>query len=463
VAPSNPRNPGEPSRTDDEDLRTLLLDGTDPELDQFFQILREPADLAECILLIPDVERRRHVFSRLDPEIASEVLAELDDDEREPLMALFATHELARLVDGMETDDAADVLGDLPPERVTQVLEGLPDEEEREEVRRLLDYPEDSAGGIMQLELVAVPERATVAAAIEALRSEADEVGDINVVFVTDDAGHPVGSVPLVRLVLTPDNAEISSIVDRDTPVIGVTEDQEEVARLFQKYDLIAAPVADEQGRLVGRITIDDIVDVIEEEAEEDLLIAVGADEADLSYGGGNIIRISGVRLAWLLANLLGGLVAAWLISLFTDTLTDALALVAFIPVIMAMGGNVGIQTSTITIRGIATGRIRRDNSRTVFLRELSIGIFMGLVCGLALAAVAGFWKGDPWIGLVVGLAMFVAILVASFVGAVLPALLRMVDIDPAIAAGPVVTTAIDILGILIYFLIAVALLSYVR
>lgn len=446
---------------EDEDVRTLLLEGSDDEVDAFLQVVREPADLAECLLLIKDVARRRHVFERLRVDIASEVLTELEEEDREDLLELMPVAEIARLGAIMDTDDVVDVIGELPPERRSQVIDNLPDEDV-EDVKRLLEYPEDSAGGLMQLELVAVEQDRTVGEAISEIREQFEEVGEINVVWVVDSERRPVGELPLVMLVVHADGQPVSEVMDPNVHVVGALEDQEDVARLFQKYDLVATPVVDNDGRLVGRITVDDIVDVIEEEAEEDILLGVGAGESDLVYSG-NILKISGARLAWLVANLVGGLLAAWLISMFTATLAEAIALAAFIPVITAMGGNVGIQSSTITIRGLATGRLRRQDFRSTLLKELAIGAVMGLVCGLSVAVVAFIWKGNPFLGMVVGLSLFAAMSVAAVAGALMPVVFRGLGFDPAIAASPFVTTANDISGIIIYFAIATSLLEYLK
>lgn len=462
--PTSETNPVDPKTlAEDEDVRHVLVEGTDEELESFLTAVREPADLAECLLLIQELPRRRYVFGRLPEDVASDVLAHLEEDEREDLLKVIAVAKLGRLLGEMESDDAADVVGELSDERRTEVLARIPDEE-RMDVELLLDYPEDTAGGLMQREFVAVSETTSVGDAVAQIRAhvEEEEIEDVACVFVTDADGHLVGQVPLVQLVLTPDQAPVSRIVDRDEPIIHVDEDQEDVARTFQKYDLLAAGVVDAEGRLIGQITIDDVVDVIEEEVEEDLLKQVGAAESDFVYSG-NILKISGARLGWLVANLCGGMIAAYMISIFTHTLKSAISLVAFIPVIMSMGGNVGIQSSTIAVRGFATGKLRGGNLRAIVLKELVTGMFMGVVCGTGVAIVASIWKGNPWLGVIVGLAMIVAVTVASVVGTTLPTVFRRLGADPAIAAGPFVTTSIDITSILIYFMIATALLKHLQ
>jgi magnesium transporter len=362
------------------------------------------------------------------------------------------------LLSELDSDDVADVLGDLEEHTAVRVLEQL-DPDDADDVRLLLDYPEDSAGGLMQREIAAIPISATAGQALEALRRWEDDADNMHFVFVVDRQQRFLGVVHITRLALAPLARPIADLMEKKFIEVTPFVDQEEVAQIFAKYDIISLAVCDEDSRLIGRIMVDDIVDVLEEEADEDAFRMVGSDAEELLYRNRSF-KIALIRSPWLLVNLLGGTCTGYLLWVFQATLIDQIALVAFVPVITAMGGNVGAQSAMIVIRGFATGRIGTEHIGPTVRREAVIGVMMGAVCGTILGLGAIFWHGDPRIGLVVGLAMFMAMTVAAAVGGLAPILFRRVGIDPAIAAGPFVTTANDIVGIVIYMLTATALLA---
>ncbi len=438
-------------RPDVDDLELLLEDGDDASLRRFLMLLH-PADLAFLLNRL-DRDLWPRVVGNLDTAALSDVMEELPDDLRDDLAELLSHRQLADAFEQMASDDAADVIADLPPETAQAVLSALP-EDDRREVEQLLEYPEDSAGGLMQLELVSVTESAAVHQAIEAIRQHAEEAGDLHFVYVVDDRQRLVGWLPLRRLILAGPERPVAEIMERDIHSVTPDVDQEHVADMFKRYDLISLPVVDEQGRLLGRIMHDDVVDVIEEEADEDIMRMAGAEEPELVYTN-KIFRISAARLPWLFGNALGGLVSGSLLWRFRLAFPDKLTLLIFIPVIAAMGGNVGTQSSTIVVRGYATGRVDFTNLGRVLLKEITIGLFMGLLCGLAIGLFARFWKADPVLGVTVGLAMAAAMTISTLMGVVVPSFFRMVRIDPALASGPLVTTANDIIGISTYYLVA--------
>ena len=345
-----------------------------------------PADIADLIDALEE-EKKKKLFGLLQIETASDVIMEVDDISRELLIEDMPQDKLTRIVDDMESDDATDLIAELPQEQAQHIL-GQIDREDSEEVRELLKYGAETAGGIMQLELVAVPQDVTVRDAIEHIRSTAGEVEDLHHVFIIDDAKKLVGVLPLRKLILASPASTVGSIMDPATIRVTPEVDQEMVAGVFRKYDMVSLPVVDQDGGLLGRITIDDVVDVIEQEDSEDIMKMAGIPEEDLVYGG-RVLAISRARLPWLITNLFGGLLTGYLMWLFRVALHEVLALVTFIPVITAMGGNIGIQSSSIMIRGFAIGRVDFGNLRKFLFKEIRIGLLMGIACGVLAGCAA--------------------------------------------------------------------------
>ncbi|MFH2012545.1 MAG: magnesium transporter [Pseudomonadota bacterium] len=419
-----------------------------------------PADIAEIIDNLEEGEKKK-IFYLLNIEKASDVIVKINDNSRREILSDISGDKLTQMVDNMETDDAADIIGLLPDDRAEEILEKI-DKEDSIEVQKLLQYEKETAGGIMQAELISVRENISVEEAIKYVRSLGERTEDFHNIFVTDEQNKLVGILPLRKLILTATDARISDVMTRDPIKVKVDVDQEEVAKIIQKYDLVSIPVTDESGTLFGRITIDDVVDVIEEETSEDFLKMAGMGEIEELVYSSRIFKISQKRLPWLLTNLLGGLLTGYLMWLFEVTIKDALALVTFIPVITGTGGNVGIQSSSIMVRGMAIGRIDLDNIISIIFKEMRIGAIIGLACGSVVGLVAPFWHGNSVLGFIVGFAMFIGITVASTMGAFIPAMFKKLNIDPAIASGPFVTTANDITGIVIYLSIATVFLKYI-
>ena len=354
----------------------------------------------------------------------------------------------------MPSDEATDLVAELPHEQAREVLSRI-DHEDSAEVRTLLQYGEETAGGLMQLELSSARSSSTVSHVIEDIRARADELGELHNVFVVDQAGKVQGQVTLAKLVLASPSTKVGDLVEPCPFMVEAHEDQEKVAHKFRHYDVISAPVVDEEGRLLGRVTIDDVMEVLEEEAREDIARMAGLSaEDDLIYSS-KIFKVAGLRLPWLLSNMCGGLITGWLLWEFKVTLSDALFLLTFIPVITAMAGNVGVQSSTIMVRGLAVGKISLSNLKSKLFREIRVAIVMGTVCGLAVGTIARLWHGKAMLGFVVGLSMACAICTASVLGTLTPALFKKLNVDPAISSGPVVTTLNDIVGISVYFLIS--------
>jgi magnesium transporter len=441
---------------DTEELRELFKPESSKELDALIRILH-PADIAELVLLV-DPDYWPFIIRRLSDEIASEVFENLPEPQRENFAELISLPRLAAIVEEMETDDAADLLAELPQHRAETILGSL-DKEDAEDLQKLLTYPEDSAGGIMQTELASVHEGVSVASTITELRILSQDVEELHVVYVLDDEGGLKGLVQVIRLLFADPGMLIDELIEIPVVTISPFMDQEEVARLFRKYDLVSAAVVDEKNQLIGRILIDDIVDVLDEEASEDMLMMAGTSAEDLVYGN-QVFRIAWVRLPWLITNLFGGLLTGYLLSFFELVFVDALVLISFVPVITAMGGNVGTQSATIVIRGFALGKVQFRNLNRTLIRELGVGLVMGISCGTFVGFLAHLWEGSLLVGFVVGIAMMCAMTVAAFMGVLAPSFFKFIGTDPAIAAGPFVTTANDVTGILIYLGVAAGMLK---
>ncbi|MFO7768659.1 MAG: magnesium transporter [bacterium] len=415
-----------------------------------------PADVAD-VLDVMDADDAGRVIVFLDHGTASDVLAEMEEETRAPLLGLLEVGRLASLVEAMDSDDATDLVADMDAYRAEEVLEQV-DPEDRREIRDLMVYDEETAGGLMAAEFVAVPETATVDGAIEAIRTAVEEMDDIYYVYVVNAAGMLTGLLGLKDLLLAPPDRHVGDLMERDVVSVPVTMDQEEVARVVQQYDLAAVPVVDGGGRLVGRITHDDIVDVLEEESEEDIRRMAGVREE--AFYERSSMKVAALRLPWIVTSLVSSLLAALIISLNSSLLERFVQLAFFFPVITAIGGNIGLQTSTIMVRGLATGQTDLMHVGSRILKESRVGVVMGLVCGVVVGTVSGFWAGGLVFGLIVGGAMLVAILVAATMGAIVPLVFEKVGVDPAVATGPFVTMSNDLIGLLIYFGLAAGLLT---
>ncbi|GAB5518939.1 MAG: magnesium transporter [Rhodothermales bacterium] len=423
-----------------------------------------PADLEQVLSHLP-ADSADTLFHWLPTEQASEVLPELDDDFRAELLEEATPARLTELLDEMDSDDVADVLADLPEEVAQRVLPML---EDAEDVSNLLSYDEDTAGGLMAREYVAVPWNHTVDQATEEVRRKAEEVDPVYVIYVVDDHAALAGIVTLKRLLLTPSGVLLHDIMDADFVSVNADQDQEEVARLFERYDLLAIPVVDQGGHILGRITIDDVVDVIREEAEEDIQRMSGTADEQPNDSIWEVVR---GRITWLYIGLAGALLSGGVIMGFEEELASNIALAFFIPVVMAMAGNAGIQSSAIAVQGIASGDLWTSDVFKRLGKELLVSICTGLLLSLVLAMIvvglgalgAEFLAETPNVfrlALVVSLSLTLVIILATTLGATIPLLLDRVNIDPALATGPFITTSNDLLGLAIFFLLSATLLG---
>lgn len=417
-----------------------------------------PSQIASIIQNVSS-ENQSFILDSLGPETASQVYFELDSEQREEIITELDEEKIADIADEMESDDAADLIGELPDHKAENVLSKM-DPEEAKDIEPLLRYPVDTAGGIMQAELVKVKNDSNVRDAISWIRLIADEMEEFHGIFVTDAQEKLLGFVPLRKLIIASPNLSVESVMDDIEISATPYMDQEEVSKIFKKYDLVTLPVvSDEGGVLLGRITSDDIMDVITEEAEEDIFQLAGLKEHLHPIYTPILERVQ-ARTPWLLLTLVGELlIALVIIKFFEPTLQKVAILAAFMPAIMATGGNVGLQTTTIIVRSLGMGTVRVGQIFRLMLSEVTVGIALGLACGL-ISSVIGILISfnEPQVlrlGLAVFLAMLSATLATSLVGVVAPIILMRTGLDPAVSTGPFLTMFNDIFGSLFYLLIA--------
>jgi len=420
-----------------------------------------PADIAKVIAHLSSPKEKRTVFELVRGESQrGQVLSELDAGSIQQVLADLAPPDVAWLLKDLGPDDVADILGVLPEEQAKEILT-LMKTEDSTEIADLLKYPKDSAGSIMTTEFFSLSEDTTAQEAIRRLQ-RATDAEMVFYIYVTDKDDHLVGVLSLRQLLTVPPDTPLKNIMARDVMSVSVDMDQEEVARQVARYNLLAIPVVEKDNTLVGIITVDDVVDVIREEATEDMLKMAGATEED-TFMKSSSLDSARRRLPWLFTNLAGSLFSGAILWYFRYTIQEVVAIVSFIPVIAAMGGNVGLQSSTLIIRGLATGRIELTDVWKVFFREVGIGLLLGLACGVLLTLTGLLWHGQGFLGMVVGASILIAFLVSTSMATIMPIVLKRMGVDPAVAAGPFVTTANDITGISIYLTLATILLEHLK
>ncbi|MBN1625887.1 MAG: magnesium transporter [Deltaproteobacteria bacterium] len=429
-----------------EEVKSSINEKNENYILKLFDDLRA-ADLADLIEhLEPD--ERLYLFDLLEPEGAGEVLVEINPPVQESIINELDNKAISDIVQELESDDAADIVGYLPSDRAKEII-GTLKENVSEDLEKLLPYGDDTAGGIMALEYVAVKDYFTVHEAIEKIREKREEVINLYHLWVINESGVLVGLLSLKDLVIEPPEKRISEIMNPEVISVNVRMDQEEVANLFRKYDLVSIPVVDDYNRLVGRITHDDIIDVIEEEADEDISLMAGLAHQEITED--SPFKISRARLPWLLAGFTGELIAAFVLNRFETSLEKVIALAFFLPIIMAMAGSTGTQAATVAVRGLATGDMGVVNIWKRLWIEMRVGLGNGIVCGALLGIIVWLWLSDYRLGIVIAMALMIIVLLSGSIGAAVPLVLKKRNIDPALATGPFVTTLNDVLGLLIY------------
>ncbi len=435
----------------------------------YIQINRElksgahPGDLLDLFEDLA-IEQKVELMEMLSADDAAHIFQEMEDFEQAEILRLLEHDRAKFILKSLASDDAADLIGELSPEDAQNMMELIDDEELPVDFGDLLKYPEDTAGGIMTTEFISLPADIPVEEAIARLREIAPEAETIYYVYVVDGDNRLIGVISLRDLIASSDGTIIKDVMRRNVISVYAELDQEEVARVVSKYDLLAVPVVDDQNRLLGIITVDDVIDVLEQEATEDIYRLAGASEVEgMELTKASVGKVVRLRMPWLFISMAGGILSGSVIGVFETTLEAIVMLAVFIPVLMDMGGNVGTQSSTIFVRGLATGEIEKTELWPYFFREIRIGAVMGVLCGILISVAAFFWQGNMYLGLVVGISMLATISVAALIGTLVPMLCTMVNIDPAITAGPFVTTIKDVTGLLIYFTVASVFLEYLR
>lgn len=402
-----------------------------------------PAEVATLIESLPQRERDQ-VWSQLDAEQHTDVLAEAEDAVRASRMAQMNPKELAAVAQDVDLDDAVDILQDLPEDLVDEVLLAM-DAQERARLQSVLRYPEDTAGGLMNTDVITVRADVTLETVMRYLRRRSEIPEKTNRLMVVDRDNHYLGGLRLAALLINDPEREVQTLMEVDFPSIPATTPESEVAKLFEQRDLISAPVVDEQGRLLGRITVDDVMDVVRDEGEHSLMGMAGLHEEEDTFAP--VMRTARGRALWLGVNLATALFASWVIGWFEATLQQVVALAILMPVVASMGGIAGTQALTVVIRGMALGQVGWSNVRWLVFKELMVGILNSLGWALVVGGVAIIWFGNGLLGVVVGVALVINLVAAAITGAGLPLILRSLSVDPALAGGVILTTVTDVVG----------------
>jgi magnesium transporter len=438
-----------------ENLIGFIYENNDSEIKELFAEVHF-ADIAEVLEEV-SFDEAIYIIKLLDSEKTSEVLTELDEDTRENILENLSAKEIAEEIGEMDSDDAADIVGELSPERQKRVINALEDDELAADIKELLSYADNTAGALMAKELVKVYETWTVAGCMRRIRGQAQEVTRVHSIYVVDLEDKLVGRLSLKDLIVAKSDQKISDISKTTVDAVNVDEHDEEVAKIMVKYDLEAIPVVNDNNVLLGRITIDDIVDVLKEEADKDYQMAAGLTQ-DVDSDD-SIFELTKARLPWLFLGLIGGVGAFIIMEGFQDVFTTYASLFFFTPLIAAMAGNVGVQSSAIIVQGLANDDVKGSiNSR--LLKEMLLATLNGAILALFLFLFVWVYEGKIALALAISVSLVVVIIIAGLIGTFVPLFLNKRGIDPAIATGPFITTSNDIFGILIYFMIAKMILG---
>jgi magnesium transporter len=413
------------------------------------------ADIAEILDKL-SMEEAKYVYFLLDEELQADVLMELEEEVRDRFLASLSTKEIADQLENLDSDDAADILGELSDEQIQEVISQMEDDEAAEDIVDLLNYDEDSAGGLMQKEFIQARLDWPVNRCLVELRRQAEDVEKVYTIYVVDDLNKLVGVLSLKKLLFASPKTKIIDLYhDKNIISVKTSDSSEHVAKVMEKYDLVSVPVVDFQNKLVGRITLDDVVDIIKEEADKDFQLASGISEKIESNA--SVWRISRARLPWLLIGMLGGILGAQVISGFEGGIAAVPALAFFIPLITAMGGNVGVQSSAIVVQSLAKGNDLFGSIASKLLKEALVALVNGLLLASLIYGIATVFENST-LGIVVSISLFIVIIFAAIFGTFIPLILDRYKIDPALATGPFVTTLNDVLGLFIYFTVGMLL-----
>jgi len=427
-------------------LSEALDSGVQSQVKQLINSLNG-AEIGDLLESLPQA-KRQVVWELVDTDLDGEVLVEVNDEVRAGLIRDSSPTDLIQAVGDLDIDDLADILNDLPDDVITEVLHAM-DRQDRDRLVQVMSYPEDSAGGLMNPDVVTVRPDVSLDVVLRYLRLRADLPKAFDQLFVVNRAGKYLGQLRLADVLTKDPASQVSELLDTSTMAIPVGMPDHQVAIEFEHHDFVSAPVTDQDGYLLGRITIDDVVDVIREDSDHMVLTAAGLDEEDDMFAP--IVQSARRRWVWLGVNLITALVAAAVLYAFEPTLDQLVELAVLFPVVMSMGGIAGTQTLTLMIRGMATGQVNPRNSRDILRRELAVGVLNGIVFSIVVASIAYLWYGSPALGVVMGIAIIINLVVGALAGALIPVILKRMSIDPALAGGVVLTTVTDVIGILAF------------
>lgn len=424
------------------ELYAALDSGTGREVRRMLSTL-SPQSIAQLLESSPP-KIRQVLWKLIDSEVEGEVLQELPDEVQSQILATMDTEEMVAAMEGLDADDVADILQHLPERVMAEVLSAM-SETDRQRVEGVLAYDEETAGGLMDTDTISVRPNLTLDVVLRYLRRHEQLPESTDNLFVVNRKDQYIGLLPLSRILTSDPSVTVREVMNTDVDPIPADLSDTEVARLFTKYDWITAPVVDENNRLLGRITIDDVVDVIREEADHSLMSLAGLDEEEDTFAP--VRRTAPRRAIWLGINLLTALLASWVINLFQDTIDKVVALAVLMPIVASMGGVAGSQTLTVVIRGMALGQIGRSNLSWLLSRELASGALNALLWSVVMGVIAGLWFNDSTIAFIILAAMIINLITAALAGAILPVVLRALHIDPALAGGVALTTVTDVVG----------------
>ena len=423
-------------------IHNLLQAGTLQQVKQSLRVLT-PVQLARLIESSPP-PKRGVIWELIDKDARTELLEELSEDIQSFFLSTMDTADLVELTENLDTDDIVDILQNLPDQITQQVLQAMSDQD-RKRVTAVLAYPEDTAGGLTNTDTITVRPKFTLDVVLRYLRRHDELPPSTDSLIVVNKKDMYLGLLPLATLLTKPGDTTVREVMRTDSNPIPADMPETEVAKLFEENDWVSAPVVDDQGKLIGRITIDDVVDVIRENADHSFMGAAGLDEEEDTFATAS--RTTPRRALWLGINLLTALLASSVINIFQDTIDKVVALAVLMPIVASMGGVAGSQTLTVVIRGMALGHISRNNLGWLMSREVRVGLFNGLLWAVIMAAIAGVWFGDPIIAAIIASAMVINLITAALAGALLPIALKAMRIDPALAGGVTLTTITDVVG----------------
>ncbi len=438
------------------DIRNNIAETDNRSLSNLFDEMHH-ADIAEVLEEL-SFEDALYIIKLLDAEKTSDILTELDEDTREKILQSLSSEEIAKEIDELQSDDAADIIGELPEEQKEEVISQIEDVEHAKDIVDLLRYDDDTAGGLMGKELIKVNENWTNLRCVREMRRQAENFDKVHTIYVVDDNEVLKGRLSLKSLLTTSTKTPVKEVYNQKVTSVNVDENDEDVAKIMQKYDLFVIPVVDEMHRLVGQITIDDVVDVIREEADKDYQMAAGITE-DVEADD-TILQLTKARLPWLVLGLFGGLGAAYIMGGFEEALEKHKILFFFTPLIAAMAGNVGVQSSAIIVQGLANNNLKGSLWNRLF-KEVGLSLANGIILGLLVLGYGLIQGFDTTVNYAIACSLVIVIIIAALIGTFVPIILDKKGIDPALATGPFITTSNDIFGILIYFMIAKMMLGF--